>query len=219
MLVSTLIHVPILMMSFVPPPAPSVNCLLDTTGAQNDQQAVVLFTQAVHEYVELHRQLEAGLPPRAMSSDAEQAKRAADALAAAIRHDRPTLRTGKVFTPEVAAFLRRRIATAVRDVECDIANRLDEAEEAAMPWEPPPAVAGSPPWNFGHVTWPSIVWRLPLLPEELEYRFVGRNLVLFDVHANLVVDILENAGPSGEESNAPHADPCEAHPELAMCWS
>jgi hypothetical protein len=38
---------------------------------------------------------------------------------------------------------------------------------------------------------------LPGLPEELEYRFVGADLVLIDVPADLVVDILENALTSG----------------------
>jgi hypothetical protein len=34
---------------------------------------------------------------------------------------------------------------------------------------------------------------LPPLPDELQYRIVGRDLVLVDVHANLVVDILREA--------------------------
>ena len=36
---------------------------------------------------------------------------------------------------------------------------------------------------------------LPRLPEELEYRVVGVTLVLVDVHANLVVDVLHGAFP------------------------
>jgi hypothetical protein len=34
---------------------------------------------------------------------------------------------------------------------------------------------------------------LPSLPEELEYRILGRDLVLLDVQARLVVDILRDA--------------------------
>jgi hypothetical protein len=40
-----------------------------------------------------------------------------------------------------------------------------------------------------------ILEALPPLPEELQYRFVGPTLVLLDVHADLVVDILPNALP------------------------
>jgi hypothetical protein len=41
--------------------------------------------------------------------------------------------------------------------------------------------------------WRALVWALPSLPEELEYRFAGRDLVLLDSEAQLVVDILRDA--------------------------
>ncbi len=41
--------------------------------------------------------------------------------------------------------------------------------------------------------WPCVLDALPRLPHELQYRFVGRDLVLVDTHADLVVDILRNA--------------------------
>jgi hypothetical protein len=34
---------------------------------------------------------------------------------------------------------------------------------------------------------------LPVLPKELEYRFVGTDLILFDVSAYLMVDVVPNA--------------------------
>jgi hypothetical protein len=37
---------------------------------------------------------------------------------------------------------------------------------------------------------PSLLLKLPPLPDALEYRFVGRNLILWDTKANLIVDIL-----------------------------
>jgi hypothetical protein len=41
--------------------------------------------------------------------------------------------------------------------------------------------------------WPCVINALPPLRGELQYRIVGRDLVLVDVHANLVVDILREA--------------------------
>ena len=35
--------------------------------------------------------------------------------------------------------------------------------------------------------------RLPKLPPELDYRFMGERLVLLDTHANIVVDFMEDA--------------------------
>jgi hypothetical protein len=34
---------------------------------------------------------------------------------------------------------------------------------------------------------------LPTLPQGLEFRFVGRNLILLDTEANLIVDFIPNA--------------------------
>ena len=42
---------------------------------------------------------------------------------------------------------------------------------------------------------PSLLRNLPKLPPELEYRVVGRALVLRDTGANLIVDLLPNALP------------------------
>ena len=37
---------------------------------------------------------------------------------------------------------------------------------------------------------PSLLLNLPRLPKELEYRFVGRELILRDIPANLIVDVI-----------------------------
>src|SRR5207248_4892695 len=43
---------------------------------------------------------------------------------------------------------------------------------------------------------PSLLLDLPKLPSELEYRIVGRDLVLRDVKANLIVDFINNVIPA-----------------------
>ena len=47
--------------------------------------------------------------------------------------------------------------------------------------------------------WPALLHALPPLPRELEYRIVDADLVLIDLRADLVVDILENAMPVEDE--------------------
>ena len=77
----------------------------------------------------------------------------------------------------------------------------------------------------------------PELPVEMNYRFEGRDLVLLDAEADLVVDVLEDALPSSaqeeseldpldlEDTCAPEplplieGSPCDAHQELYMFWS
>ena len=40
---------------------------------------------------------------------------------------------------------------------------------------------------------PCVIQALPELPPELQYRIVGTDLILIDVHASLIVDILPSA--------------------------
>ena len=40
---------------------------------------------------------------------------------------------------------------------------------------------------------PNLLARLPRLPEDVEYRIVGKNLILRDVDANIIVDFIPNA--------------------------
>ena len=44
---------------------------------------------------------------------------------------------------------------------------------------------------------PGLLRKLPVLPPELDYRFVGRDLILRDVDANIIVDYVLEAAPLG----------------------
>ena len=47
---------------------------------------------------------------------------------------------------------------------------------------------------------PNLLKQLHQLPDDLEYRFVGRDLILRDVKANIVVDVIRHALPSARSS-------------------
>jgi len=42
---------------------------------------------------------------------------------------------------------------------------------------------------------PDILKALPVLPDDLDYRFVGKHLILYDTKAGLVIDYIPNAIP------------------------
>lgn len=128
--------------------------------------AVLEFTAAVNRYLELHRLLDSPMSSITLGADPEQAARAREAHRDAIVEARITRPRGDVFTPTVAAYLRRQLKMVSRHAEAPDAN----VNEAA-------------------------IQRLPPLPSELEYRFVDRDLVLLDMETDLVVDVLENALP------------------------
>ena len=177
---------------------------------------MVQFVARVQDYVETHRRLAAGIEQPLCSAPEEIANQA-NALAAAIRDARPRAREGDIFTLAAADVFRARIAAvAARNgiAVADAARNDDEGAEFEL------HVLGTPPWRTDMATWAPIVRALPELPAELEYRFVGRHLVLVDIDANIVVDILRDALP--REANAPPPVSgrtfCHAHPELDACW-
>lgn len=163
----------------------------DTPDAQ--RATLQQFEASVHQYVQLHRQIERQLPPLRARSDAQEIAESSNAMASALQTVRAGAREGNIFTATVGALLRSRIAKALDargfTAEQVIAASLEEADEEA----PLPAVNGRFPWTRGAEMWPCVLNALPDLPDELQYRIVGRDLVLIDIHANLVVDILRNA--------------------------
>jgi hypothetical protein len=42
---------------------------------------------------------------------------------------------------------------------------------------------------------PQILRVLPLLPQGMEYRFIGTSLILLDAHAHIIADYLTGAVP------------------------
>jgi hypothetical protein len=158
-----------------------------------ESAALKEFRVAVEEYVALHRHLERQVPALQLTENAQEIFDSSNALAAALRAARPKSREGDLFAPPVAKTLRQLIADALaaNDIlpEDVVAANLDEVAEDAE-W---PVVNGRFPWMRGAGMWPCILNALPALPDELQYRVVGRDLVLVDVHADLVVDILRQA--------------------------
>ena len=49
------------------------------------------------------------------------------------------------------------------------------------------------PWVLAVAMVPCVIGALPPLPPELQYRIVGDDLMLIDIHASLIVDILPGA--------------------------
>jgi hypothetical protein len=148
------------------------------------------FAVRVAEYVELHRYVVDGIGYSTLCADPEELARQAAELAAAVRASRPFAREGDIFTTEVAAAFRTRITLAVRPSPGDVTRAGTDDEFVRV------EVNATLPPGVGRPAWPAVFNALPDLPAELEYRFVGRTLVLLDADANLVVDLLREALPA-----------------------
>jgi hypothetical protein len=163
------------------------------TAADDEAAVVRAFESRIHDYVTLHRLLEGPLPPLQVSNDMNTVRAAMEALAKRIVAARPDARQGDLITPDVARVFRRRIAACLTPEEIEAV--LTEGEPGERMVTPPRLTVDMRwpehvPFNFVP---PQLIATLPALPPELQYRIIGRALVLWDHHANLIVDFLPAA--------------------------
>jgi hypothetical protein len=152
------------------------------------------FVVATHEYAGMHRRLEAQIGSIEITSSIGEINRIVQQLAAAIRAERAGAKQGDYFTPALVHELRAAIDGALRanDLTADDvidAGRVDGIDYRRLDLR----VNGTFPWVLGVAMFPCVIDALPALPPELQYRIVGDDLLLIDVHASLIVDILPSA--------------------------
>ncbi|HKC55227.1 MAG TPA: hypothetical protein VKC35_03850 [Vicinamibacterales bacterium] len=86
--------------------------------------------------------------------------------------------------------------TSGRAVKADVKEGLKENTEEQKEEGGKPVVlkvnAIYPPDTPLPTTPPQVLMNLPKLPEQLEYRIVGKNLIIRDVEANIIVDFVPN---------------------------
>jgi hypothetical protein len=150
------------------------------------------FHNRVEEYVALHRLLEGQVPTLEVSDDPKEIQAAIEALQKKLRQARATARQGDIFTAEVAQLFRRLIREVFPEGETlRLLSMIAEEMPKALIR---PRVNASYPAGASLLVMPTkLLLVFPPLPEELQYRFVDRDLILWDVHANLVVDVVPNA--------------------------
>ena len=155
--------------------------------------ALKQFDAAIAEYMTMRRGLRGEVTGPVKNSTSTQLTDAADALAAAIQRARPMAKVGSVFSVPVATVFKRRIADAVRTG--NLTAVLEEIDDEGSV-NSPPKIYVRLPVSAQMATMPaSLLAVLPPLPKDLEYRILGRYLVLRDVDASLIIDYIPDAVP------------------------
>jgi hypothetical protein len=159
--------------------------------AVDSKDALRAFHERVEAYAALHRRL-APPPPDALAPDPLAKLLTREYLASAIRNARPGVNQGNIFTPDVTALFRTRLA--------DLLGEIDgETLLIALNSGVPVARGLHPSVNETYTM--STLFRvpadvrlgLPTIPAELDYRIAGHDLVLWDIYAGIVVDFMPNA--------------------------
>lgn len=154
------------------------------------------FDQRVKAYTDLRATATKGAAKMAETAKPEQITAAREALAAKIVAARAGARPGDIFTPAVQNHIRAILALEMKGVKGQNA-RGSIWDEGPGPGAFKMQVNTVYPKDqpLGSVP-PSILEKLPTLPEGLEYRFVYRHLLLRDAQANLILDFMPAALPA-----------------------
>ena len=160
----------------------------------NSQGAATLeFQKRIDAYVKIHNAAEGKVPNLKRTDDPVEISGREKALADTIMTLRPGAQSGDIFAKEYQPYF-------IEIVQADFKKR-SAADRKALVHELPRGVKVSIntvyPTTLPLITFPATLLRsLPDLPPELEYRIVGRHLLLRDVKANLIVDALYDVVPT-----------------------
>jgi hypothetical protein len=157
------------------------------------------FQGRIDKYLAIQKKAVGSVPaqPREVADPAlivKHEKQVADA----IRALRPNAMPGEIFTPWVRGVIAKAVKEQVQGTRGKDAKAtiLDEGNPKSPETPTPVKLTINGPYNDKatlSTVPPSVLLALPTLPKEIEYRFVGRTLILRDTKANIVVDILPNA--------------------------
>src|ERR1700674_246907 len=153
--------------------------------------AITVFQDRVDGYVALHRQCAERFLAMDVEPDSSGEATFRDALRDSIRFARRHAQPGEILCPALAP----RILQLVRT---DLAAREPLERQAILDGVPQRQVRVNDCYPSGEplaTMPPALLLRLPPLAPELQYRFIGRTLILLDVDASLVVDVLADALP------------------------
>jgi hypothetical protein len=160
----------------------------------DEQKTLDEFKARIDQYVDLHKKAEAKLPSLPKDATPEQIDKNQRELGRLISEARAGAKQGELFTPAMEALIRKTMTrvfkapdgAAIRDSVMDenpvgqLALTINQRYPDTVPISTMP---------------PNVLQKLPKMPEELEYRFVGRHLIILDSHAHLIADIVTNAIP------------------------
>jgi hypothetical protein len=158
-----------------------------------NQSAATLqdFKTRVDRYIALRKTAAGNAPTLKQTEKPAEIKAAADGLAAAIRAARADAQPGDILTPDVQAVFRKALAPELKGH--DGAHTKDVLKDDA-PLSVPLKVNAKYPDGKALPSVPtSLLMNLPKLPTELDYRIVGKDLILRDTGADLIVDFMLNA--------------------------
>jgi hypothetical protein len=164
-----------------------------TSAPAPDATVIADFKAKVDKYAQTRQTLIAHSLPMKKTNDPEAITAAERSLAEKIRQTRPAAKQGEFFTPQTVAVFRRLMKFPLKGPE---GRENKSAIKDDVPEKVPFQVnAEYPKQETVSTVAPDVLLNLPALPDDVQYRFVGRHMILYDARANLIIDYFLNAIP------------------------
>jgi hypothetical protein len=158
-----------------------------------DKAALDVFEKQLKDYIELRNKVRASAPKLAKDSTPEQIHTYRTTLQTSLRSARPNAKRGEFFRPETADFIRRTLKTEFQGKDRQqLREQIFETETQGVILRVNYPYAQSAELSEMPAT---LLTKLPALPKELRYRFVGRNMLLVDRESDVIIDIMPDALP------------------------
>jgi hypothetical protein len=165
----------------------------DQAALLKDRQIVSAFETRAKSYVKLRNRVESKLPKLSKDSTPEQIAAHKKAFEDAERLARAGAKPGDIFTAQAAEYLRRMIRAEFKGEDRgEVKKTILEAETAGVPLK---VNYPYPDTKEVSTVPPTLLLKLPQLPKEVNYRFVGRHMLLIDKDNGLILDYMLNALP------------------------
>ena len=164
----------------------------ENPNANPQATALVEFQKRLQDYINLRAELGRKLKPLASTADSAELAARQDTLAAAIREARKGAKPGDLIPTRVAGQIRNTVAD-------DFRHRNPDAKRAVfeeVPENVRPVINRTMPDNAALATVPPLLLNnLPPLPDNLQYRFMARHIVVMDGDTRIIVDYILNVLP------------------------
>jgi hypothetical protein len=179
---------------------PTTSASAQTTGpaaqaqvSPKHKEAFAAFEARVKEYVSLREGIEGKMPKLSKDARPEEIEAHKTALQEAVRSARTSAKPGDIFMAEAAQHIREVIKSELKPAtKQEVRQTVLESEVKAVPLR----VNYPYPETEEQIEMPpTLLLKLPQLPKQVKFRYVGRNMLLVDRENGLIIDFMPDALP------------------------
>ena len=154
----------------------------------SQKQTVKRFEKRVKAYVSLREGLERKLPNLSNDAKPEEIEAHKKSFEDQVRKARANAKPGDILSPDIASYIRTTIKKEFKGTDKkQVTETVLEADTKGVPLR---VNYPYPETKELSQTPPTLLLKLPQLPKQVRYRFVGHHLLLVDRENGLILDYM-----------------------------